>query len=129
MKINELLTEIRVGKDVIEELEYNEDLEDDMDTTLEEGYKYFRASKRLNKMAGKIEKKKAKGVSKVATELKKIARSFDSAEEKYRTGASITTAFARDRVNSIKKAFDRMIEISQYLEIMKEMIDERVIIL
>lgn len=129
MKINQLLTEIKVGKDVIEELEYNEDLEDDMDTTLEEGFKYFRASKRLDKMANKVEKKKAKGASKFATEIRKIANSFASAEKKYRTGATITTAYARDRVNAIKKAFDRIVEASKDLEVMKEMRDGRAIVL
>jgi len=129
MKFDELLTEIRVGKDVLEELEYNEDLEDDMDTTLEEGKSFFRASKRLNKMADKIAKKDAKGSDKLASETRKMAKAFYALEQKYRLGASVTKAFARDKMVKIKKSFDRMVEMGNDKELMKEMREARAFVL
>jgi len=126
MKFEELLLEVKLGKNDFNEYKLMKDIEEDIDDTLEEGVRYFRASKRLEKMANRIEKKKATKAEKIANDVRKLAKIFASVEEKYKTGSKISEAFAKAKVIAIKKIYDRILETLKDRMVVKEFREKRI---
>lgn len=120
MKLKDILDEVRYGEDY-DEMKLIEDLLDDCEEIeeLEEGVKYFKVSKRLNKLAERLQKKvkevpQAKGM---VSKAKSAARKFEAVEKSFATGA-ISKAQARVKYDAIKKDYKDVMSALKKKELM-----------
>ena len=106
MTLNELLIEMK------EELVLNNNIDDDFEE-LEEGIRFFKASKRLEKLAKSLERKANRNpeVLSLVPKVRQAAKSFKTVEDSFANG-TLTKAKAKAKLNTLKK---------QYSAIMKEL--------
>ena len=109
MKLFDLLEEIRIGDDEFKELKLNEDIEDDVEE-LEEGARYVRINRRLDKMLNRMRGKAVnnKELSSVLTKLDRTSKVFESFDNMLWRGEKPTKAQARAKMVSLKKNFDNV---------------------
>jgi len=110
MKLFDLLDEIKIGDDVFKEIKLAEDIEEDIDT-LEEGTRFVRINRRLNKIHDRLAKKSGdmKELNKIIRDIGKTANIFERSEDLFWRGQAPSQAQARAKMISIKKNFERMI--------------------
>jgi hypothetical protein len=110
MKLFELLDEIKVGDEEYRELKLAEDVEEDIDT-LEEGTRYVRINRRLNKLRDRLSSKVGdmKELNSIIRDIGKTSNVFESAEDMFWRGTAPSKAQAKVKMISIKKNFERMI--------------------
>lgn len=120
MNLNDILEEVRYGKDY-EEIKLVEDLLEDCEEVegLEEGVKYFKVSKRLNKLAIRLQAK-AKEVPQakaLVSKTKSAAKKFEALEKSFIAG-TITKAQARVKYDAIKKDYKEVMAALKKKELM-----------
>jgi hypothetical protein len=110
MKLFDLLDEIKIGDEEYKELKLAEDIESDVDT-LEEGTRYVRINRRLNKLHDRLSSKSGdmKELNRIIRDIGKTSNVFESTENMFWKGSAPTQPQARAKIVSIKKNFERMI--------------------
>lgn len=127
MNLKDILEEVRYGKEYDEmklmddEMKLMEDLLEDCEEVegLEEGVKYFKVSKRLNKLAIRLQAKtkevpQAKGL---ISKVKSAAKKFEALENSFKSG-TITKAQARVKYDGIKKDYKEVMSALKKKELM-----------
>ena len=120
MNLNDILEEVKYGNDY-NEMKLIEDLLEDCEEVegLEEGVKYFKVSKRLNKLALRLQSK-AKEVPQakaLVSKTKAAAKKFEALEKAF-TAGSITKAQARVNYDGIKKDYKEVMSALKKKELM-----------
>jgi len=110
MKLFDLLDEIKIGGENFNELKLAEDIEADVDT-LEEGTRYVRINRRLNKLHDRLSSKVGdmKELKRIVRDIGKTSNTFESVEDMFWKGSAPSQAQAKMKMISIKKNFERMI--------------------
>jgi len=110
MKLDDLLNEIKLGDDDYTELKLAEDIEEDIDV-LEEGIRYVRINRRLNKIHDRLSTKTSsnKNLSTVIRGIGKTSNIFESVDKMMWTGRQPTKAQARAKMVSLKKSYDKLV--------------------
>ena len=110
MKLFDLLDEIKIGDENFKELKLAEEIEEDVDT-LEEGTRFVRVNRRLNKIHDRLSKKVGdmKELKSIIRDIGKTANIFEFAEDMFWKGLAPSQAQARAKMISIKKNFEKML--------------------
>lgn len=113
MKLGELLDKVKLGEEEYQLNKIVEEIIEDclVEDELEEGVKYFKMSKRLGKLAEKLQKKVAKvpEVKPLVAKTKAAAKSFEAIENAFASG-KITKPQARSKYDSIKKDYGEVVK-------------------
>jgi len=107
MKIFDLLEEIKIGDEDFKKLKLSEDIESDVEE-LEEGSRYVRINRRLDKMLNRISSKAGtkSELKSVLSKLSKSSKVFESVDNMLWRGEKPTKAQARAKMVSLKKNYE-----------------------
>ena len=128
MKIRDLLDEIKLGDKNFKELKIDESIEEDSEV-LEEGEKYIRVGKRIEKLNEALKEKfeSINELSPITTKVGRLASTFETVDYKNIRGIQLTKAQARAKVVSLKKNYDALVQEARDRDLMRMIIETRAV--